>query len=98
MRHVDDETLSLLALGEVLPDGAVAVHLRECAQCQEELTALTSLVTAGRSGARLQAPPAYVWDRIAEEIAAEEVADDELTEAAQQIGRASCRERVSTIV
>ncbi|WP_413451982.1 anti-sigma factor [Georgenia phoenicis] len=68
MRHVDDDTLSLVALGEQEPDTSAAAHLRECAQCREELASLTAVVAAGRAGGPLEAPPAHVWDRIAQEI------------------------------
>ncbi|QDB80387.1 anti-sigma factor [Georgenia wutianyii] len=86
MRHVDDDTLSLVALGEAEPDAAAAEHLRECAQCREELAALSDMVTAGRAGSPLQAPPAHVWDRIAEEIAAQGVDDGAPDDGAPDAG------------
>ncbi|WP_324649402.1 anti-sigma factor [Georgenia sp. H159] len=72
MRHLDDETLTLVALGEQQPQDAAAEHLRTCEQCSAELAGLAAVVTAGRAGGRLEAPPAHVWDRIAAEIAAED--------------------------
>lgn len=70
MRHLDDETLTLVALGEL--QSQTAEHLRTCEQCRAELADLTAVVTAGRAGGPLEAPPADVWDRIAAEIEAEE--------------------------
>ncbi|PYF98462.1 Anti-sigma-K factor rskA [Georgenia satyanarayanai] len=69
MRHVDDDTLTLVALGEVQPDAAAAEHLDGCDQCREELASLTAVVAAGRAGGPLEAPAPGVWDRIAQEIA-----------------------------
>lgn len=69
MRHVDDDTLALLALGELGPDAAAAEHLDSCDQCREELDSLTAVVGAGRAAAPLEAPAPHVWDRIAQEIA-----------------------------
>ncbi|WP_454085091.1 hypothetical protein [Georgenia sp. Marseille-Q6866] len=69
MRHVEDDTLTLVALGEVEPDAATAEHLATCEQCREELAALTAVVSAGRAAEPLVAPAPHVWDRIAQEIA-----------------------------
>ncbi|MCM3660296.1 anti-sigma factor [Georgenia satyanarayanai] len=69
MRHVEDDTLTLVALGEVEPDAAAARHLATCEQCREELAALTAVVSAGRAAEPLVAPAPHVWDRIAQEIA-----------------------------
>lgn len=71
MRHLDDETLTLVALGEYRPDAAAAEHLAGCKQCRADLADLTAVVTAGRTGNPLEAPPSNVWDRIVEEIRAE---------------------------
>jgi len=69
MRHVEDDTLTLVALGEVEPDAAAAEHLATCERCREELAALTAVVSAGRAAEPLVAPAPHVWDRIAQEIA-----------------------------
>ncbi|MFC4553847.1 anti-sigma factor [Georgenia faecalis] len=76
MPHIDDETLALRALGEhVTPD--VAEHLATCDECRTELTALERVTHAGRYADRdLVAPPAAVWDRIADELGLEGLVDD----------------------
>ncbi|WP_152188462.1 anti-sigma factor [Georgenia satyanarayanai] len=68
MRHVDDDTLTLVALGELAPDAAVTDHLGGCDQCRAELDSLSAVVAAGRAGGPLEAPAPHVWDRIAQEI------------------------------
>ena len=40
MRHVDPDTLALLALGEKVADGEDRRHLAECAACSADLNAL----------------------------------------------------------
>lgn len=72
MRHVDEDTLTLLALGEQQPDPTDAQHLSSCEQCRTELASLTAVVTAGRSAGPLEQPPAHLWERIAAQIAAED--------------------------
>lgn len=69
MRHLDDDTLTLVALGEIEPAALDAEHLRSCEQCGEELASLTAVVAVGRAAEPLEAPAPHVWDRIAEEIA-----------------------------
>jgi hypothetical protein len=46
--HCDEETLSLLALGESAPS-EVADHLAECDRCRSEVTALQQVVITARS-------------------------------------------------
>lgn len=70
MRHLDDDTLTLVALDEQVLDAAAGEHLLTCARCREELDALTAVVAAGRDGGPLQAPAPHVWDRITQEIGA----------------------------
>jgi Anti-sigma-K factor rskA len=71
VQHCDDETLSLLALGEPGPV-EVEEHLRTCMQCAGELATLRRVVMAARDVVEplpldLQpvAPPPRVWDQIA---------------------------------
>lgn len=70
MLHCDEESLSLVALGEA-PTPAQDRHLRECAECREELSALRRVVDAARVPALAgdapgtQAPPPHVWQAIA---------------------------------
>lgn len=67
MTHVNDDTLVLLALGESI-DPASAAHIRDCAQCRQEVDSYSSVVAAGREAPPLEAPPTSVWDVIAAEI------------------------------
>ncbi|HEX5512579.1 MAG TPA: anti-sigma factor [Actinomycetales bacterium] len=69
-RHLGEETLALLALGEDLTDPEERAHLSECVRCTAELASLRDVVAAGREGGPLEAPPPVVWDRIAAELEA----------------------------
>ncbi len=62
MQHLDPESLSLLALGEELDDGA-ADHLRSCDSCEAEYLGLRRAVLAARPGpdAPLETPGPQVW-------------------------------------
>lgn len=68
MRHIDDDTLALMALGELQADADQEQHLRTCALCREDLEGLREVVTAARTGGPLQAPPEHVWERVMTEI------------------------------
>lgn len=68
MRHIDDDTLALMALREQQPDADQAQHLRTCAQCRDEVESLREVVTAARTGGPLEAPPERVWERVIAEI------------------------------
>lgn len=62
-QHLDEETVSLLALGE--PAGhATARHLAACEHCGRELASLRAVVSAAREPAEVT-PPAHVWAGIA---------------------------------
>lgn len=70
MEHVDPEVLALASLGEPLADDEHE-HLATCAQCSDEVAALSEVVAVGRSSApgdTLVAPPAAVWGRIRDEL------------------------------
>ncbi|MGW6128429.1 anti-sigma factor domain-containing protein [Cellulomonas sp. NPDC055163] len=70
MEHVDPEVLALASLGEPLADDE-REHLATCAQCSDEVAALSEVVAVGRSAApgdTLVAPPAAVWGRIRDEL------------------------------
>ncbi|MFN8077861.1 MAG: sigma-70 family RNA polymerase sigma factor [Kineosporiaceae bacterium] len=68
--HCDDDTLSLLALGETVAADQVA-HLRDCPRCRAELAGLERVVDAARvpvadaSHVTPVAPPPSVWAAIA---------------------------------
>lgn len=70
MEHVDPEVLALASLGEPLADDE-REHLATCAQCSDEVAALSEVVAVGRSSApgdTLVAPPPAVWGRIRDEL------------------------------
>ncbi|WP_144713355.1 anti-sigma factor [Curtobacterium pusillum] len=75
MRHVDDETLAMLAVSDEVADDEVARHLASCRQCRDEVAALQRVAAVTRSSADvgLVAPPERVWDGIAAEVAADRV-------------------------
>lgn len=71
MRHVDPDTLALLALGERVADSEDRAHLHECAECAAELSNFSRAVNAGRStidAGQLLSPAPRVWNRIADEL------------------------------
>lgn len=70
MKHLDDENLAILALGEDQPDRAQASHLAGCARCAAELESLTRLVNVGRSSrdVELVEPRPEVWQHIHAEL------------------------------
>jgi len=72
MKHVDDETLAMLAVSDEVAEDDVAEHLASCAACRAEVAAIqrVAAVTRSSSGVELTSPPERVWDRIAATIAA----------------------------
>lgn len=72
MSHLDPDQLTLLALGEPVASDTDTEHLTGCAACAGELAELRRTATIARAtvadGQVLEAPPARVWARIAEEI------------------------------
>jgi hypothetical protein len=71
MKHVDDETLAMLAVSDQVATDDVAEHLASCDRCRDEVAALqrVAAVTRASEDVTLAAPPEHVWDRIAAEIA-----------------------------
>lgn len=70
MAHADPDLLTLLALGEPVPDESVEDHLRTCATCRSELAALREVAGIGRETRverDLPMPSEDVWSRIAAE-------------------------------
>ncbi len=67
MSHVDPDLLALAALGEAVPDDALA-HLAVCDECREEREGYARAVGAGRAvrpdDLDLPAPPVAVWEGI----------------------------------
>ncbi|WIB69240.1 anti-sigma factor [Curtobacterium sp. MCBD17_026] len=71
MKHVDDETLAMLAVSDQVATDDVAEHLVSCDRCRDEVAALqrVAAVTRASEDVTLAAPPEHVWERIAAEIA-----------------------------
>ncbi|MGW2835661.1 anti-sigma factor domain-containing protein [Streptomyces sp. NPDC001286] len=71
MKHTDEETLALMALGELSSDSD-DLHLQSCQACRGELEALRRVVTTARASepeeAELLQPPAELWTDIATEL------------------------------
>ncbi|MET9109368.1 anti-sigma factor [Streptomyces zhihengii] len=71
MKHTDEETLAMMALGEDT-NPAAAVHLRQCGECSAELAELRRVVTSmevpSRADDDLLAPPDHVWTSITEAL------------------------------
>lgn len=69
--HVDDDVLSLLALGEQAGSADERAHLAACERCTHELAQLRELVVvarAARADGPLVAPAPAVWERVAAEL------------------------------
>lgn len=79
MKHVDDETLAMLAVTDTVADDDVAVHLAACAVCRDAVAEFQRVAAVTRSSADLElvAPPERVWDRIQAAVRAEQDADRE---------------------
>lgn len=68
--HVNDETIALLALGE-MGAGADADHVHSCAACQSKVDQLRAVVDTARTitdDDRPMAPPDGLWKSITDEI------------------------------
>ncbi len=78
MSHCDEDTLALLALGEVV-DSRDVEHARDCELCSARLAEYREVVRLGRSVTADDlpaAPPAEVWKAIASSVEADSIADD----------------------
>ncbi|MGW5640760.1 anti-sigma factor domain-containing protein [Streptomyces sp. NPDC003832] len=70
MEHTDDDTLTLVALGQD-PSPSVSRHLGECDRCRRELDQLRRVTAAMKTPSAdddLLEPPAELWDSIAQEL------------------------------
>ncbi|WP_225803672.1 anti-sigma factor [Streptomyces sp. NK15101] len=71
MKHADEETLVMMALGEET-DPTTSLHLHECDHCRQEYDSLRRIVSAMRTPAPaehdLLPPPDHVWNSIAAEL------------------------------
>ncbi|MFJ5520978.1 anti-sigma factor domain-containing protein [Streptomyces griseoluteus] len=81
MKHADEETLVLMALGE-LPAPSDQLHLQSCPACQRELESFRRVVTTARAPepreSDLLQPPATLWADIAAELSIPEQPLDDL--------------------
>lgn len=80
MSHLDDETVTLAALGEPL-DGDASAHLAACAHCRSEIDAFARVVSVGRASGgvdTLEEPPASVWAAIVAETGVRDALDGPL--------------------
>lgn len=71
MRHVDPDTLALLALGEHVGSADDRAHLESCDACRAEFANLEHTAVVARSSinaGELLDPPARVWSRISDEL------------------------------
>lgn len=77
MSHVDPDLLALAALGESVPEDALA-HLAVCDECRDEREAYARAVDAGRAvrpdDLDLPAPPVAVWEGISAQLGLSESA------------------------
>jgi hypothetical protein len=83
MSHIDPDDLAMAALESLALDEDEAQHLRECAQCSAELSALEHTVGIARRARteELAAPDPRVWDAIRAEIATEPAPDAQVVGA-----------------
>lgn len=78
MSHSDPDDLAMVALGELALDAEQAQHLRECAECADELAALERTVGVVRRASpdTLETPAPHVWDAIARDVRTPDTAPD----------------------
>lgn len=66
--HVDDDVLTLLALGEDGASAAERAHVGACERCTAEVRALADVADLARTAGELVPPAPRVWDAIAAEL------------------------------
>ena len=89
MSHIDDDELSIIALGEPAAP-ADQEHLRSCAHCRSRLDQLHAVVVTARSTSdadRPQEVPASVWASVLADI------HDESSDAAEVVSLEGVRRR-----
>ncbi len=80
MSHPTEDELVDVAVGSAARDESVSAHVDTCEDCAAtvaELRSTAGLVAAGLPDAAWQAPPASLWDRISEQIAADDLTGEE---------------------
>ena len=102
MRHVDPDTLALLALGESVESAEESAHLAACPECALELASFTLAARVGRESLTsepLDVPHDRVWERIAGELQiAEPLPQPQLTPRPTPIAAARPRRRLVVAV
>lgn len=68
VEHVDDDVLTLLALGEPAGTDDERAHVAACARCTQEVDALAEVAALAREPEQLVAPGSHVWAGIAQEL------------------------------
>lgn len=66
--HVDDDVLTLLALGEDGATDAEHAHVDACERCSAEVRTLADVAGLARTAGELVPPAPRVWDAIATEL------------------------------
>jgi Anti-sigma-K factor rskA len=90
--HPTEDELVDVAVGYAARDESISAHVDSCDACAAtvaELRSTVGLVAAGLPDAAWQAPPASLWDRISDQIAADDLTRDELPGATGGSGRPS---------
>lgn len=85
MQHPSEDDLALVALGESVDQ--VDEHVRDCAECASEVLALSFTARTARDAdvTALTAPPASVWEQIANELGLAEQAPSAPTQPARPL-------------
>lgn len=68
VEHVDDDVLTLLALGEPAGTADERAHVAACARCTQEVDALAEVAALAREPEHLVAPGSHVWVGIAQDL------------------------------
>ena len=77
MSHPTEDELVDVAGGYAANDESISAHIDTCDACSAtvaELRSTVGLVAAGLPDAAWQAPPATLWDRISNQLAADDLA------------------------
>lgn len=77
MKHLDDEQLAAVALGDDIGDD-IHRHIRDCDECRanvEEMAAVLSLIRASGTD-ELLSPPDHIWDSVVATLDEDQAFDD----------------------
>ena len=90
MSHPTEDELVDVAVGYAASDESISAHVDTCDACAAtvaELRSTVGLVAAGLPDAAWQAPPATLWDRISDQLAADDLTGDDLAGATGPSGQ-----------